>query len=361
MNEGPFASLLRPELAALAAYVPHAGHFEVRLDANEAPDLLSERAKTRIAEELAKTVWSRYPDARHGALREALAETCGAEPEEILAGVGSDEVIALLVTALDRARGSGPPTIVSTTPTFVMYRMSALCRGLRTIEVPLDAAWDLDVAGMKKALDFGQPSLVFIATPNNPTGNLMSEDRLVAVIEAAKDAVVVVDEAYIDYAPRSQIALRKRFPNVVILRTLSKIGFAAARLGWMVGPRELVAQIDKARLPYNLSVPTQVVGTLVLRELREEIRHTVDVVVRERARLADALRALGFDVPESHANFLWLGTQRPAGELFDALAARSVLVRSFHARGGRLATRLRVTVGHPAENDRFLEAIAACR
>ncbi len=356
-----FAPILRPELAELTAYAPNPGRFEVRLDANEMPPLLSEGAREILARAAAGIDWHRYPDARMVELREAIAARTGCRPDEVMAGCGSDEVIALLVTALDRPREKAPTaTIVTTAPTFVMYKVSSRARGIKVIEVPLDAGWDLPVESMRRAIAMARPNVVFIATPNNPTGALMSRDRLEAVIEAAPDALVVVDEAYVDFAPRSQLDLRTRYPNVAVLRTLSKIGFAALRVGWIVGPADLIREIDKTRQPYSMCTASQRMATLVLRELGDEIARTTAAVVAERERLARELGAIGLDVAPSHANFLWVGTRRPGGEVFEALAARGVLVRSFHAAGGRLANRLRITVGLPAENDRLLEEIAKC-
>jgi histidinol-phosphate aminotransferase len=361
MSESRFASLLRADLADLRSYEPHPGRFDVRLDANESPALLSPEAAAELARAIAPASFNRYPDARATELRRAIADRSDAAPDEVLAGVGSDEVIALLLTALDRPRGRSPaPTIVTPSPTFVMYRLSARARGFKVVEVPLDATWDLDVAAMRRAVDFARPNLVFVATPNNPTSRQVSLERLEALIAAAPDAVVVVDEAYVDFAPRSQIHLRRAYPNVVVLRTLSKVGFAALRVGWMIGPAELVREVDKARQPYNLPEPSQRGATFVLRDLADETARGVARVVAERGRLAAALAALGFDVTPSDANFLWIDAPGPAGELADALAARGVLVKSFHAAGGRLGRRLRVTVGLPAENDRLLQEIAQC-
>lgn len=303
----------------------------------------------------------RYPDARNLDLRRAIAASSGCAPEEVLVGVGSDEVIALLLTALDRPRDRAPaPTLVTPSPTFVMYKLSARVRGFRVVEVPLDASFDLDVSSMTKAIAFARPNLVFIATPNNPTGNLVSEDRLRAVIEAAPEALVIVDEAYVDFAPRTQIALRAQYPNVAVMRTLSKVGFAGLRVGWLIGPADLVREIDKTRQPYNLSVPAQRGATFVIEHLGAEIQRMSAIVVAERARLASGLAALGVQVTPSDANFLWVETPRSAEEVWKALAARSVLVKSFHERGGRLKNRLRITIGTAAENDRLLHEIAAC-
>jgi histidinol-phosphate aminotransferase len=360
-----FDPLLRAELTELQPYQPHAGVFEVRLDANESPPLLSAEASAALAQAMIPARYNRYPDPRATALREAIAAQHGASPDEILVGTGSDEIIALLLTALDRPRPRAPaPAIVTPSPTFVMYRLSARARGFKVVEVPLDAAWDLDANGMKRAVEFARPNLIFVATPNNPTSTRVSVDRLRAVIEAAPEALVVVDEAYVDFAGAgagAQGALRAEYPNVAVLRTLSKVGFAALRVGWLVGPAELVREIDKTRQPYNLPTPSQQGATFVLRELGAEIARTRDVVVAERARLSAGLAALGFSVTPSEANFVWVECERPASEVVGALAQRGVLVKSFQASGGRLLKRMRITVGLPAENDRLLHEIATCR
>ena len=361
MSASPFAAILRPELAELQAYLPHGGRYPVRLDANEAPPFLSEPARKRLVEALTHTAWERYPDPRASELRAAIADQLRIAPERLLIGTGSDEVIALLLTALDRPRRPGQPaSIVTTSPTFVMYRLGARTRGMRCIEVPLDPRWDLDERGMLRAIEFAEPNVVFIATPNNPTGTLMSRSRLEAVIEAAEEALVVIDEAYVDYADRSNFDLLDR-PNVAILRTLSKIGFASLRVGWLIGPEALVREIDKVRQPYNVSVPSQTLATLVLRELADEVRDMVRQVVAERERLREAIAKLpGFSVSPSQANFLWVRTETPAELVHRKLADEGVLVRSFHQVGGRLAHQLRITIGTPSENEKLLEALGRC-
>ena len=360
-----FDPLLRAELSELRSYEPHAGSFEVRLDANEAPPLLSAEASAALAQAMIPAQYNRYPDPRATALRAAIAATCGASPDEILVGTGSDEIIALLLTALDRPREKAPAaSIVTPSPTFVMYRLSARARGFKVVEVPLDAAWDLDANGMKRAVELARPNLIFVATPNNPTGTRVSVERLRAVIEAAPDALVIVDEAYIDFAGAdagAQQKLRDAYPNVAVLRTLSKVGFAALRVGWLLAPAELVREIDKTRQPYNLPTPSQQGATFVLRDLGAEIARMRATIVGERARLAAGLAALGFNVTPSEANFLWVECERAANEVVSALAARGVLVKSFHASGGRLLKRMRITVGLAGENDRLLHEIAACR
>jgi histidinol-phosphate aminotransferase len=355
-----WSSLLRPELADLSAYVPaDPPDIQVRLDANEAPRNPSPQVREAVARAVARTALERYPDARMRELKARIAERTGAREGELLVGTGSDEVIAILLAALARPREGAPhATVLVPSPTFVMYRVSARAHGLSPIEVPLDREWDLDVASMKRAIEMTRPNVVFVASPNNPTSNRVKDDRLTAVLDAAGESLVVVDEAYADYAGQSVRSWRARYPNLAVLRTLSKVGLAALRVGWLEADEALVRELDKARQPFNVSATSQAAAAAVLGEAWDAVRAHVETVVRERERLTAALRALGdVDVTPSEANFLWLGTSRPAREVFEGLLARGVLVRSFHAAGGRLSHRLRVTIGSSSENDRFVEAL----
>jgi histidinol-phosphate aminotransferase len=360
MPELSLLELCRPELAELSPYRPESGEYRMRLDANEAPPLLSPEAKAKLAEVAAATAWERYPDAQATELRAAIARRAGVTPEEILVGVGSDEIISLLVTVLARPRrAEDVPTLITTTPTFVMYRMAARVRGQRVLEVPLDQAWDLAESSLLRALEMSPPNLLFIASPNNPTGTCPSRDRLERVIQAAEGALVVIDEAYVDYAGESCLDLYRRYPHVAVMRTLSKVGFAALRVGWLMARPEICAELDKARLPFNVCSPSQRLATCVLDELGGELERIRRSVIEERERLCRELAGLpGISVTPSEGNFVWLASERPAAEITRALAERGVLVRSFHQRGGRLAHQLRVTIGSRAQMDGFVEALS---
>ena len=354
-----FSDILSPALAELSSYTPVAGEYAVRLDANEAPELLSQAARRRMAEVCAQASWERYPDATSNELREALARYSGVSREEVLVGDGSDEIITMLLSAFSQPRDrSGAALILTTTPSFVMYRMSARVRGQRVLEVPLDADWDLALESMRRGIEHAPPNLIFIATPNNPTGNLANRQRLEALIQAAPRSLVVIDEAYIPYSSGNQLDLYHRYPNVVVMRTLSKVGFAALRVGWLIARPALLAELDKVRLPYNMNTPAQLLGALAVTELAPEIEHIVRYVVAERTRVSAELGALpGIRVTPSDANFLWFQSERPAADLFQGLRERGILLRSFHQRGGRLSNQLRVTIGTREENDRFLAGL----
>ncbi|MEO6419632.1 MAG: histidinol-phosphate transaminase [Polyangiaceae bacterium] len=355
--------LLRPGLEELTAYAPHVpGGIEVRLDANEAPPASSEAIAEAVSKAISRVSLERYPDAGASQLKAAIAARTGASPGDLMLGSGSDEIISLLFTGLARCQEKQPqPVVLTPTPTFVMYRTTARGHGWKPVEVPLDGEWDLDVTMMKRAIDVVQPNLVFIASPNNPTGNAMTASRLEEVIAHATNALVVVDEAYVDYASASVRGWRARFPNLGILRTLSKIGLAALRVGWVEADAGLIAEVEKVRQPFNLSATSQAAAAAVLHEAWEAVVAQTKSVTLERERVASELGALGsFEVTPSQANFLWIKTARPAEEIFDALVKRGILVRSFHKVGGRLARQLRVTIGLPQENDRLLEGLRAC-
>ncbi len=363
MNED-LAALLRPELSELHPYLPTEGKGSpVRLDANEAPPPRSPHVREVVLRAMERVALERYPDARAALLKQRIAERTGARPADLLVGSGSDEVIALLATALARPKSRRTPQAVVLTPapTFVMYRVTARAHGLKPVEVPLDAGWDLDVAAMKRAIEMTRPNLVFVASPNNPTGNRMSEERLREVLDASSGALVVLDEAYVDYAGSSLRGWRDRYPHLGVLRTLSKIGLAALRIGWLEADEGLVREIDKTRQPFNVSATSQAAAAAVLAEAWDDVLAHVAEVVQERKRVAEEIARLpGVSVTPSDANFLWLRTPGPAEAAHATLLEHGVLVRSFHATGGRLAFQLRATIGRREENDRLLEGLRAC-
>jgi histidinol-phosphate aminotransferase len=357
-----WSSLLRPELAELSAYVPaDPPGIRVRLDANEAPFVHRSSAVLRdvVARAVARVSLERYPDPTASELRSRIAERTGATKDELVVGSGSDELISMLLTALARPReGAARAVVMVFIPTFVNYALTSRTHGLQVVEVPLDSQWDLDITAARRALEEYRPNVVFVASPNNPTGNRVADDRLEALLTSAPQALVVLDEAYIDYAGSSLRTWRSRFGNLVIFRTLSKVGLASLRVGWLETDEGLAREIDKVRQPYNLNSVSQAAASAVLAEAWDVVRERVDLVVAERERVTRAIgRIGGFDVSPSRANFLWVGTSRPSGEVYEALIARGILVRSFHKAGGRLANHLRITIGAPEDNDRLVEAL----
>lgn len=359
--EVELASLFRPELEELRAYVPHQPPgIRVKLDANEAPPPSSPAVREAVVRAVSALALERYPDPRALRLKEAIARRTGARPEDLLVGSGSDEVIALVLTAMARPRERKPqPVVMTPVPTFVMYRVTARGHGQKPVEVPLDGAWDIDAPMMKRAIEMMQPNVVFVASPNNPTGNRMSDARLRDVIAAASGVFAIVDEAYVDFAAEGSVrGWREELANLGILRTLSKIGLAALRVGWLEASESLVSEIDKVRQPYNLSATTQAAAAAVLEDAWDDVVADVRRITRAREELSRAIAAIdGFHVTPSAANFLWVKSDAPAETVFDSLVRDGILVRSFHTSGGRMASQLRMTVGTELENEALVDAL----
>ncbi|MBX3275215.1 MAG: histidinol-phosphate transaminase [Sandaracinaceae bacterium] len=356
---GPPLAICGEALAALRAYHTPPEPAPIKLDANESPWPLPEAARRRLAEALAELPLHRYPDGAASELRAALAARLGARGDELLLGVGSDEVIGVLMAAFDRPRpGAARPTVLYPTPTFVMYPITSRVQGFTPIEVPLDDAFDLDVDATCAAIRAHRPNLVFLASPNNPTGNAFDEDALAAVVAEADDALVVIDEAYAPFAGRSLGDWVDRHPNVGVMSTLSKIGLAGLRVGWIRMHPALAHEAEKARPPYNLSLPAQRAATVALTELAGLLDETVAAIVEAREALGAALaRIEGVRPCPSRANFFLV--EVPDGAAWQAgLLARGVQVRHF-ASVPRLSRHLRITVGTPEENGRLVEALEA--
>jgi len=355
--------LVRPEVRALTAY--HAGPppaaGAVKLDANESPFALGELLRGALADELAQALADvalhRYPDAEGRELRQLLAKDLGVTPDCLLLANGSDEAIQMLVMAV-----AGPGrAVLAPVPTFVVYELSARMQGLRFIGVPLGAGFLLDEAAIRAALARERPQLVFLAWPNNPTGRLYEEAAVARILQACAgelcDALVVVDEAYVAYSGRSFLPRLASHPNLVVFRTLSKIGLAGIRLGMIVASPALIGEINKVRMPYNVNALSQAAAQVVLRHA-DVVRRQAALVVAERERLSAALRAMpGIEVTPSDANFFLLRTDRSGDEVARGLLARGILVRDF-STAPYLAGCLRITVGAPSENDLLLSALA---
>lgn len=358
-------------IATLSAYVPDRSIVQARLDANEAPAWLPTLTKEERAiwdDALTSIEPARYPDVRADALRDATSRALGVAHDRLVFGCGSDELIAMIVAAFGAPIDGRPARVLVPSPSFVMYGVSARVHGVEPVSVPLDDAWDLDVAAMTIAIERERPAAIFLATPNNPTAGAYSLDRVRALVRAAASidppSLVVVDEAYVAFrlgdgdpwGGATGIDLLASDDHVIVLRTLSKIGLAALRVGFAVAAPSVAAQLDKVRLPYDLPTPSQVGATLAMTTLAPAIERHAKQIRAERARVRDALAAIGVDAGRSDANFFWLDVGDGAA-VHAALRDRGVMVRAF-AHSPR---RVRVSVGSPADNDRFLAAISGAR
>jgi len=298
---------------------------------------------------------NRYPDPAAGEVAQRLRGAMDLPPAAgVLLGNGSDELIQLLALTV-----GGPGRVVmAPEPSFVMYRMIAALTGMEYRGVPLVENFDLDLPAMLKAMERYQPALVFLAYPNNPTGNLFDPAMVRAIIEASP-ALVVVDEAYTAFAETSFLDHLHEYENLLILRTVSKLGLAGLRLGLLVGPRAWLQEVDKTRLPYNINVLTQVTAAFALRHFDVFEEQTAQIR-RDRDALFDRLTDMGgIRVWPSRANFLLFRTAPgQARRVFEGLREGGILIKNLDGSHPQLADCLRVTVGTPAENGAFLEALA---
>ncbi len=354
MNDKLIEKWIRPEIRAINAYpVPDPGRL-IKLDAMENPYTLPPELLEEWLHALRDVPLNRYPDAKARQLTDRLRATMDVPAGmDLLLGNGSDEIIQMLALAL----GGPGRTVLAPEPGFVMYRMIATFTGMDYVGVPLrEKDFGLDRDAMLKAIDEHQPAIVYLAYPNNPTGNLFAEEDMVAIIRAAP-GLVVVDEAYHAFAEQSFMGRLGQYDNLLVMRTVSKLGLAGLRLGFLAGPREWISELDKVRLPYNINVLTQASGEFALRHVAVLDEQTARIR-QERDRLASTLGDIGGVTPyPSAANFILLRVAGDADAVFAGLQARGVLIKNLNRAGGALAGCLRVTIGTPEENNAFLTAL----
>jgi histidinol-phosphate aminotransferase len=349
---------LRPEIAALSAYhVPDSTGL-VKLDAMENPYRWPSALVEAWLEVLRDVELNRYPAPSAPQVKQALRVGLGLpENQPMILGNGSDELIQLLALAV-----AGPGrTVLAPEPSFVMYRMIASFTGMRYAGVPLRAGdFELDLDAMLSAIAHEEPALVFLAYPNNPSGNLWERAAVESIIDAAP-GLVVIDEAYGPFASDSFIGDLGRHPNLMVMRTVSKQGLAGLRLGLLCGEAGWLEQLDKIRLPYNINVLTQASARFAMEHI-EVLEEQAAAIRRDRGQLSRALAGLDgvAAVYPSQANFILFRVGSGRGTVvFEGLRAGGVLIKNLSPAGGLLADCLRVTVGSPDENARFLEALVS--
>ena len=351
----PATRWIRAEVRALSAYHVPPAFDGIKLDAMENPYAWPGELSAAWQARLADVAVNRYPDPQATALKQRLRATMGiARDAGLILGNGSDELIQILALAV-----AGPETVVlAPGPSFVMYRMIAQFAGMRYVEVPLGENFELDLDAMLAAIAEHRPALTFLAWPNNPTGNLFAVRDVERIIEASP-GLVVVDEAYAPFAQTSLIGRAGRPDRLLVMRTLSKLGLAGLRLGYMAGDAALIGELDKLRLPYNINVLTQASADFALRH-KAVFDAQTQLIRDERGRLAAAIAAMaGVTVYPSEANFLLMRTpQGAATRWFRGLRDRGVLIKNLDGAHPLLHDCLRPTVGTPLENDALLTALA---
>jgi len=351
------AAVVRPEIRALAAYAVAKAEGMIKLDAMENPYPLPAAARARLDEALGRVPVNRYPDGAADEARTALAHALRIPAGQgLLLGNGSDELIQIITSALARA---GAAMLVPE-PSFVMYRMNALYTGMRFVGVPLGADFSLDRAATLAAIERERPVLVYLAYPNNPTGNLFAASDIEAVLNATR-GLVVVDEAYYAFADATFLPQVSEFPNLLVLRTLSKVGMAGIRLGYAVAAPAWIAELNKLRQPYNVNALTQAAVVALLADTTW-IAEQAAAIRAARARLEAELGKLpGTTVFPTRTNFVVIRVADANG-MFEGLRTRRILVKNLHGWHPLLANCLRITVGTPMENEMLLSACAElCR
>jgi histidinol-phosphate aminotransferase len=333
----------RPNIVSLKAYEAKEIPCRVKLDANESP------YDFRNAYKILRNVkTNRYPDPKAEALRKLVAKELKIMPGNILQGNGSDELIYYLITTF-----GGP--VLYPVPTFSMYGIISQALGENRVEVSLDSEFDLDLKNMLFAIRREKPKIIFLSSPNNPTGNCYSSDRILKIIESvASRSLVVVDEAYQPFASESGfIPMLGDYDNLIIMRTLSKIGLAGLRVGLLIAREEIINEVNKVRLPFNLNALSQAIAVEAIKQ-KNVLKQHIKMIISEREKLFRELRRMPDVKPfPSEANFILFAVKDP-DRVYKELLKKSILVRNMK---GVVDSCLRVTIGTPEENRKFLAAL----
>lgn len=344
-------NLIREEVLNQKAYSAPEISCPIKLDANESPYDLSPFLKSKIIEAIKKVSLNRYPEPGSPELRAGFSKLYGVTSDMLLIGNGSDELIQILLIAVKRQASS----IIVPTPTFVMYKISALNNGHEVIEVPLDKQFDLDVDYMFEIMEVKSPDLIFLSYPNNPTGNCFDSRKIEAILKET-DGIVVVDEAYFNFSGKTFLSYLDKHENLVILRTLSKVGLAAMRIGILIGSPPLIHELNKVRLPYNLNTLSQITARLYI-ENEAAFQKEANKIVSRRDELFTELKKIdGIHLYPSDANFILFSCSFDTDSVYHSLIKKGILIKKFETLG-ILENCMRVTTGTREENGEFLKAM----
>ena len=346
---------IRPEVRAIDAYHVADASGLIKLDAMENPHAWPDDLREQWARLIRDTDVNRYPDPHAQELTRLLRSVMQIPASAgVLLGNGSDEIIQMLALAL----GGEGRSLLSVEPGFVMYRLIAAFSGLNYVGVELNADdFSLDMEALLEAIEEHQPALLFLAYPNNPSGNLFAVSDVERII-AASPGLVIVDEAYAPFTDASFMPRIGEFDNLVVMRTLSKMGLAGLRLGLLAGPEAWISEVDKTRLPYNINVLTQLSASFALRHISVFDLQTAKIR-QARAQLFKELQEIAGITPfQSEANFILVRTaEGEAPSLFEGLKQQGILIKILHGGHPLLKDCLRITVGTEAENSALVEAL----
>lgn len=351
-------NVIRQEILDSEPYVIPDSTGLVKLDSMENPYLLPEELRIRLGQYLSEQMLNRYPTASYRVLKDKICLEFGVPSGfDVMLGNGSDELISILSVTCAKPGAK----VLTPVPAFVMYEMAAQFAGMEFVGIPLRPDFSLDCEAMVAAIKAHRPVITYLAYPNNPTGNLFEREAICTILEAVGDAgIVVVDEAYSPFALRSFMSELPKYPNLVVMRTVSKLGLAGIRLGYMSASAELLEQFDKVRPPYNVNILTEAAATFIL-EHKVVLDDQAACLRADREQLALALKAIeGISVFPSSANFLLfrVHSDKYSGhDIYKKLLKNKVLIKNVGKMHVLLENCLRVTIGTPHENDLFIIAL----
>ena len=347
--------LINPAIQSMQAYHVPPSSGLIKLDAMENPYTWPEELKKQWLEELETVSINRYPDPAAVALREKIRSVMGISEElSIMLGNGSDELIQIIAMALAQ-----PDRVyMAPEPGFVMYRLISQTVNAHFKPIPLNSDdFSLEMEPVLTAMNHEQPVLIFIAYPNNPTGNLFDENVVLEIIRKAP-GLVVIDEAYHAFAGKSFVRYIDKFENLLVMRTLSKSGLAGLRLGYMIGSKDWLQELDKIRLPYNINSLTQKTADFILTHY-QILQQQAQQICKSREVLFNVLHGIdGIKVWPSEANFiLFRVVSKNSNEIYAELKQQGILIKNMHGSHAMLENCLRVTIGTDDENALFLETL----
>ena len=341
---------LRSDIKNIDAYHVPVSKDMIKLDAMESPFGVPEDLKVEFLKCIEQSEVNRYPEADPSPLKGTLRSLMDI-PDEfgILLGNGSDELIQLLALACSK-----DDLIMSFEPSFVMYELVSKYVNLEYFGVQLDSNFDINLSDALLIIEREKPKIIFIAYPNNPTGNCFDYDAIIEIIKST-NSMIILDEAYYAYSDKSFLSEISNFPNLLVLRTISKIGFAGLRLGLLIGDQETIAQLNKLRLPYNINALTQTSANFLLQD-KQRIINNAQIIIEERRRLAHELSLFSkFKVYPSQTNFILVHSE-DAHSLHTALKENGILIKGF-PKGSKLSDFIRISVSEPVENNILIDAI----
>ncbi len=353
-NNPLIAKLIRAEVLSLKAYhVPDASGM-IKLDAMENPYSWSAEIRRAWLNKLERAELNRYPDPSCKALVQKIKQTFEiAEGHEVLLGNGSDEIIHILINAIAKPGAR----VMSFEPGFVMYEYIALYNQLDYIKIPLSDQFQIDIELTLSEIEYYQPEIIFIAYPNNPSGNLFDDDSIKKIIEASQ-GLVIIDEAYAAFAKLSYMDKMSQYENLLVLRTLSKMGLAGLRLGYLSGNPAWISEFDKIRLPYNINVLTQLSAEFALDNKAILDQQTEQICFDRKTLYQQLVLIPELSVYPSDANFILFRTaEDQANDIHKYLIEKKILIKNLSNAGPQLKDCLRVTVGTADENQKFIEAL----